>query len=338
VVSAGFSTTVLPAASAGAIFHVLGRPAPFEHARGTREEAQLIDERRDLVGGHERLRLAGRAALRVDEAAGVLLDGIGDAQERAPAIGGSPRAPAGERRDRCRDRGGDIGRARSDGLAVRLTRARVDERSGCAVSCVGPLTVHEVGHMVHDNLPRWLDSSYYSHITGRHRENFVANNGPNNGIRTKTRTESGALLDDVSMAIIRELQHDGRRPYTSIAKTVGLSEAAVRQRVQRLLDAGVMQIVAVTDPLRVGFHRQAMVGIRVDGDVREIAQKLAASTEIDYVVICSGAYDLLVELTARDDEHLLDVCNSQIRSIPGIRSTEMFMYLRLEKQTYSWGN
>ena len=139
------------------------------------------------------------------------------------------------------------------------------------------------------------------------------------------------------MAIIRELQRDGRRPYTSIAKTVGLSEAAVRQRVQRLLDAGVMQIVAVTDPLQVGFHRQAMVGIRVDGDVREIAQKLAASAEIDYVVICSGAYDILVELTARDDEHLLDVCNSQIRSIPGIRSSETFVYLRLEKQTYTWG-
>jgi Lrp/AsnC family transcriptional regulator, regulator for asnA, asnC and gidA len=145
------------------------------------------------------------------------------------------------------------------------------------------------------------------------------------------------LLDDVSMQIIRELQRDGRRPYTSIAKTVGLSEAAVRQRVQRLLDSGVMQIVAVTDPLRVGLHRQAMVGIKVDGDVRDLAGKLSANEEIDYVVICSGSYDLLVELTARDDEHLLEVVNTQIRSIPGIRSTETFVYLRLEKQTYSWG-
>jgi Lrp/AsnC family transcriptional regulator for asnA, asnC and gidA len=151
-------------------------------------------------------------------------------------------------------------------------------------------------------------------------------------IRTST-----ALLDDVSMQIIRELQRDGRRPYTSIAKTVGLSEAAVRQRVQRLLDAGVMQIVAVTDPLRVGLHRQAMVGIKVDGDVRDVAAKLSSNAEIDYVVICSGSYDVLVELTARDDEHLLEVVNTQIRSIPGIRSTETFVYLRLEKQTYSWG-
>lgn len=148
---------------------------------------------------------------------------------------------------------------------------------------------------------------------------------------------SDVLLDDVSLQIIRELQADGRRPFTTIAKTVGLSEAAVRQRVQRLLDAGVMQIVAVTDPLRVGLHRQAMLGVKVDGDVRDIAAKLAASNEIDYVVVCSGTYDILVELTARDDEHLLDVINSQIRSIPGVRSTETFVYLRLEKQTYTWG-
>ena len=144
-------------------------------------------------------------------------------------------------------------------------------------------------------------------------------------------------VSEVDAAIIRALQADGRRPYTSIAKEVGLSEAAVRQRVQKLIDEGVMQIVAVTDPLRVGLHRQAMVGLRVDGDVRDGARQLAASKEIDYVVICSGAYDVLVELTARDDEHLLEVINGHIRSIPGIRTTEMFVYLRLEKQTYTWG-
>src|SRR2546429_2633844 len=145
------------------------------------------------------------------------------------------------------------------------------------------------------------------------------------------------VLDAVNKQIIEQLQRDGRMSYASIAKAIGLSEAAVRQRVQRLLDAGVMQIVAVTDPLRVGLHRQAMVGINVDGDVRELAAKLSANAEIDYVVICSGAYDLLVELTARDDEHLLEVINTQIRSIPGIRSTETFVYLRLAKQTSSWG-
>jgi Lrp/AsnC family transcriptional regulator for asnA, asnC and gidA len=154
-------------------------------------------------------------------------------------------------------------------------------------------------------------------------------------IRTSNPAEP--LLDELSMRIIRELQADGRRPYTSIARAVGLSEAAVRARVQRLLDAGVMQIVAVTDPLRVGLHRQAMVGVKADGDVRDVARRLAASDEIDYVVITSGAYDVLVELTARDDEHLLEVINAQIRQVEGVREAEVFVYLRLEKQTYSWG-
>ena len=100
---------------------------------------------------------------------------------------------------------------------------------------------------------------------------------------------SGAVLDDVSKAIIEQLQEDGRRPYAAIGKAVGLSEAAVRQRVQRLLDAGVMQIVAVTDPLQVGFPRQAMIGIRCEGDVEAVADKLAEMAEVDYVVITAGS-------------------------------------------------
>src|SRR5260370_12384394 len=103
------------------------------------------------------------------------------------------------------------------------------------------------------------------------------------------------------MQIIRELQRDGRRPYTSIAKTIGLSEAAVRQRVQRLLDAGVMQIVAVTDPLRVGLHRQAIVGVCVDGDLRELAAKLSANAEIHYLAIFSAAVELPASATDRAD-------------------------------------
>src|SRR5213595_808595 len=115
------------------------------------------------------------------------------------------------------------------------------------------------------------------------------------------------------MQIIRELQRDGRRPYTSIAKTIGLSEAAVRQRVQRLLDTGVMQIVAVTDPLRVGFQRQAMVGLKVEGDLREAGRQLAALDEVDYVVVCAGSFDLLAEILCEDDDHLLAILNEHIR-------------------------
>jgi len=150
-------------------------------------------------------------------------------------------------------------------------------------------------------------------------------------------TGDAALLDDVSKAIVEQLQQDGRRSYTAIAKAVGLSEAAARQRVQRLLDAGVMQIVAVTDPLRLGFRRQAMVGVRVSGDTREVAAKIAALHEVDYVVICAGAFDLLVEIVCEDDDHLLEILNSQLRDVPGVTETETFVYLKLEKQTYSWG-
>ena len=149
--------------------------------------------------------------------------------------------------------------------------------------------------------------------------------------------KSAMVLDEVSKAIIEQLQQDGRRSYAAIGKVVGLSEAAVRQRVQRLLDSGVMQIVAVTDPLMLGFARQVMVGLRVEGDIRPVADALAAVPEIDYVVICAGGYDLLVELVCTDDEDLLRLLNDTIRTIPGVRSTETFVYLKLAKQTYTWG-
>jgi Lrp/AsnC family transcriptional regulator for asnA, asnC and gidA len=144
-------------------------------------------------------------------------------------------------------------------------------------------------------------------------------------------------LDEVNRAIIEELQRDGRYPYRAIAERVGLSEAAVRQRIQRLRETGVIDIVAVTDPLRVGFTRQALVGIRAAGDVRIIAEKLAAISEIDYVVICAGSFDILVELVCEDDAHLLRLLNESIRSLPGVRHAETFVYLELTKQTYTWG-
>lgn len=146
-----------------------------------------------------------------------------------------------------------------------------------------------------------------------------------------------AYLDDVAKLIIEQLQEDGRRPYAAIGKVVGLSEAAVRQRVQRLVDAGVMQIVAVTDPLQVGFTRQAMIGIQVDGDVQAVADRLADLTEVDYVVITAGSFDIMVEVVCEDDDHLLDLLCSRIRGLDGVRSTESFVYLKLRKQHYNWG-
>jgi Lrp/AsnC family transcriptional regulator for asnA, asnC and gidA len=146
-----------------------------------------------------------------------------------------------------------------------------------------------------------------------------------------------ATIDSVSKAIIEQLQEDGRRTYAAIGKAVGLSEAAVRQRVQKLLDQGVMQIVAVTDPLTVGFRRQAMVGINVEGDIEPVADALAGMDAVEYVVVTAGSFDLLVEIVCADDEHLLEMINKRIRTLPGVRSTESFVYLKLRKQTYTWG-
>jgi Lrp/AsnC family transcriptional regulator for asnA, asnC and gidA len=144
-------------------------------------------------------------------------------------------------------------------------------------------------------------------------------------------------LDDVSKAIIEQLQQDGRRSYAAIGKEVGLSEAAVRQRVQRLIESGVMQVVAVTDPLQLGFARQAMVGISVAGALEPVADALSDMDEVDYVVITAGTYDVLAEVVCESDEHLLELISEKIRRIHGVTRTETFMYLKLRKQTYSWG-
>ncbi|GHH74418.1 Lrp/AsnC family transcriptional regulator [Promicromonospora soli] len=150
-------------------------------------------------------------------------------------------------------------------------------------------------------------------------------------------TSSAPVLDGAAKAIIEQLQADGRRSYAAIAQAVGLSEAAVRQRVQRLVDHGVVQIVAVTDPLQVGFARQAMIGIKASGDIELLADGLADVEGVDYVVITAGGFDLLVEVVCEDDDQLLEIVNRQIRSLPGVLTTETFVYLKLRKQLYNWG-
>jgi Lrp/AsnC family transcriptional regulator for asnA, asnC and gidA len=144
-------------------------------------------------------------------------------------------------------------------------------------------------------------------------------------------------LDAVSKAIIEQLQTDGRRSYAEIGKAVGLSEAAVRQRVQKLQDSGVMQVVAVTDPMQLGFYRQAMIGVRVSGDTTRVAEALGALASVDYVVLTAGSFDILAEVVCENDDDLIDLLNKRIRAIEGVASTETFVYLKLFKQFYNWG-
>lgn len=154
---------------------------------------------------------------------------------------------------------------------------------------------------------------------------------------SRNESPSTVVLDAPAKEIISLLQRDGRASYSDIAKKVGLSEAAVRQRVGKLIDGGVMQIVAVTDPSQLGFHRQAMIGIRVNGDARTVAKTLSAIEQVDYLVLTTGRFDLLAEIVCANDQELREVLHGSIRTTPGVIDTETFTYLSLEKEHYDWG-
>jgi Lrp/AsnC family transcriptional regulator for asnA, asnC and gidA len=179
-------------------------------------------------------------------------------------------------------------------------------------------------------------------VTKRDSGKATASSGKNGRGRPPTpRTTNGSgapsTLDETDKAIIRELQVDGRVPYAKLGPAVGLSQAAVRQRVQRLIDSGAMQIVAVTDPLAVGFTVEAMVAINADGDLRAVADALAAIDEVTYVVITAGRFDIMAEVVCEGAEELLSLVNDQVRAVRGVTRAETFTYLHLAKQSYSWG-
>jgi Lrp/AsnC family transcriptional regulator, regulator for asnA, asnC and gidA len=158
-------------------------------------------------------------------------------------------------------------------------------------------------------------------------------------VRSKTSgSRSGEEVSDLDKRIIEHLQADGRRPFTQIAADLGVSEAAVRARTNRLIDRGILQVVGVTDPLKLGFQQMAMIGIRCESDrLVSVAEQVADMPEVDYVVITAGTYDLLIETVCEDNEALLRFLTEKLRAIDGVRETETFVYLRMVKQTYQWG-
>jgi Lrp/AsnC family transcriptional regulator for asnA, asnC and gidA len=151
------------------------------------------------------------------------------------------------------------------------------------------------------------------------------------------RPAASVTIDEIDKSIIRELQVDGRMPYAKLGPAVGLSQAAVRQRVQRLMDSGAMQVVAVTDPIAVGFTLEAMIAINADGDLRKVSDALADIPQVTYVVIIAGRYDLMCEVVCEGSDELLELVNDVVRAIPGVTHAETFTYLHLAKQSYSWG-
>ena len=162
-----------------------------------------------------------------------------------------------------------------------------------------------------------------------------------NGRNGRQRASASRTSDEVSeldKRIIEHLQQDGRRPFTQIATDLGVSEAAVRARTNRLVERGILQVVGVTDPLKLGFQQMAMIGIRCERDkLIDVSERIAEMPEVDYVVITAGTYDLLIETVCEDNEALLRFLADKLRQIDGVRDTETFVYLRMVKQTYQWG-
>jgi len=146
-----------------------------------------------------------------------------------------------------------------------------------------------------------------------------------------------AGVDPVDRRIVAALQRDGRRPFTVIARELGISEAAVRQRVARLQTAGVMQVVAVADPMTLGYKTMAMVAISVDGRARkQAAEAVRRLPEVSYLVLTAGSFDMLAEVVCEDNDHLLRLLSEDLARIDGVRETQTFMYLRLLKEAYTW--
>ncbi|HEV2581482.1 MAG TPA: Lrp/AsnC family transcriptional regulator [Ktedonobacteraceae bacterium] len=140
-------------------------------------------------------------------------------------------------------------------------------------------------------------------------------------------------IDEIDQRIIEALQLDGRRPFTRLASELGISEASVRQRVANLINTQVMQIVAITNPFKMGFSLGGMIGIRVSGDrLLEVAQEIATFDEVIYLIICAGSFDLLAEVVCQDNDHLLNFLTEKLYKVPGVQQTETFMYLRVVKQ------
>jgi len=143
------------------------------------------------------------------------------------------------------------------------------------------------------------------------------------------------MLDHLDHQIVDALVRDGRRPYVRIAADLGVSEASVRQRVARLTADGVMQIMAVTNPLKLGFEVVCMLGITVDkASLEKAGEQLAALPEVTYLVACTGRFDYLVEVTCQDNRHLLGFLTHKLGEVTGIGSTESFGYLSVLKESY----
>lgn len=157
-------------------------------------------------------------------------------------------------------------------------------------------------------------------------------------MRSITQPGRRPALDDLDKSIIQCLQADGRRPYAQIGRELKVPEATVRQRAERLITRGVVQVVGVTDPLAMGFQQPALIGLKVDAArIEQIADEIAKLDEVTYLVVTAGRFDMVCEVVCEDNEHLLKVLTGSLAGIDGIRATETLVELRFVKESYQWG-
>jgi Lrp/AsnC family transcriptional regulator, regulator for asnA, asnC and gidA len=143
-------------------------------------------------------------------------------------------------------------------------------------------------------------------------------------------------LDAVDRALIRGLQADGRVSYTDLGRQVGLSAPSVRDRVQRLIEGGILQIAAVTDPLALGLPVMALIGVKVSGDAGTVTEAIRSIDNVIYLVGTAGSFDLFAEVVCHTMDELYEVLNDRIRAIPGVREVESFPYFGIHVHRFTW--
>ncbi len=142
-------------------------------------------------------------------------------------------------------------------------------------------------------------------------------------------------LDEIDQKIIVALQQDGRMALAQIAEQLNVSPGMIRVRYNRLVEMGVLRIVAITNPLRMGYNMMALIGVKTEGEkLLEVADKIATLDEVIYLIIVSGAYDIIAEVVCRDQHHLLKFLTECLYQIDGVRESESFIHLKIVKEIY----
>ncbi len=145
-------------------------------------------------------------------------------------------------------------------------------------------------------------------------------------------------LDETDRRIVARLQYDGRMPFTDIAAELDLSEGAVRRRVKRMIESGVLQIVGVVEPQYLDWQAAGMIGVTVQaGEVDAVAHQIAQFPEVSYLFMASGGFDLFAEVYCKDMDHFVSFLNQKLQKVPGVQRTETFMILKMYKLSYRWG-